>query len=85
MVEHLPWPISDPEAALDVNLGYPIDDDNNGRDGGEEGVAADPAQRAATLTMLTFRSLPSILSVSVEAPSGASSFATATASVSFAI
>jgi len=85
MVDHLPRSVGNAEAALDVDLREPIDDDDGGRDPGQQGVAAGPVQRAATRTTLTLSSCPSMRSVSVEAPLGALPRATATANVSVAM
>ena len=85
MVDDLAWAIPNPESAFDDDFGDPVDDDNEGRDRDEEEVAARAAQWAVTLTTLTVRSCPSILSVSVDAPSGAWPRATATARVSVAM
>ena len=85
MVDHLPRSIGNAEAALDEDFRDAIDDDDGGRDDRQQGVTAEPVQRAATRTTLTMRSCPSMRSVSVEAPSGAPPRATATASVSVAM
>ena len=85
MVDHLTRSVRDTEVAFDVDLRDAVDDDDGGRDHRQQGVAAEPVQRAATRTTLTVRSCPSIFSVSVEAPSGAPPRATATARVSVAM
>ena len=85
MVDDLARSVTDTESALDDDLGDPVDDDDEGRNRDQEGIAAGAAQWAATLRTLTVRSCPSIFSVSLEAPSGARPRATATASVSVAM
>jgi hypothetical protein len=85
VVDHLPRSVGNAEASLDVDLREPIDDDDRGRDPGQQAVAAEPVQWAATRTTLTVSSCPSILRVSVEAPLGATPRTTATANVSVAM
>ena len=85
MIDHLARPVRNAEVSLDVDLRDAVDDDDGGRDHGQQGVAAEAVQWAATRTTLTVKSCPSIFSVSVEAPSGAPPRATATARVSVAM
>ena len=85
MVQDLARPVGNPEPLLDDDLRDPIHDHDGGGDPRPQEIAADPVQRAATRTTLTWRSSPSMRSVSVEAPSGGPPRPTATARVSVAM
>src|SRR5438445_12485041 len=60
VVDDLAGAIGDAEALFDHDFRHPINDDHGGGDRRYQEVAAEPAQRAATLTTLTWRSCPSI-------------------------